>query len=48
MNIPSAQGWFQNVTLSDSELMITKSDIYLQETTKTLKLVEEVNNPGGV
>ena len=45
MTIPTSKGCFLNVTISDSELMITRSEVYLSEMTSTLKLVKQVINP---
>ena len=46
MTIASFEGCFQNVTISDSELMITQSKVYLCEMANTLKLVKQAINLG--
>ena len=46
MTIPSSKGCFQNVTISDSKLMITLYDFYLRQMDHTLKLVKQVINLG--
>ena len=45
MNIPISEGCFWNVTIFDSELMITRFEVYLLEISSTLKLVKHVINP---
>ena len=45
MTIPSSKGCFWNVTMSDSEMMTTWSEVYLWEMTSTVKLVKQVINP---
>ena len=45
MTILSYEGYFWNVTISYSKEMITRSEVYLSEVTRTLKLVKQVINP---
>ncbi|PHU07623.1 hypothetical protein BC332_24112 [Capsicum chinense] len=46
VNIPSFEGYFWDVTFSDYELMIARSEVYLGEATGTLKLVKQVIDSG--
>ena len=46
ITIPSSEDYFQNVTISDSKIMITLFEVYLREMASTLKLVKQVINPG--
>ena len=46
MTMPNSKGSFWNVTISDSKLMITRSEVYHSEISSTLKLVKQVINPG--
>ena len=46
MTIPSFEGYSRNVTISDFELMITRSEVYLCEMTSTLKLAKQFISPG--
>ena len=45
MIIPSSKGFLGIVTIYDSKLMITYSEVYLLEKTSSLKLVKQVINP---
>ena len=45
MTIPTSEGCFQNVTISDSKMLITQSEVYLLDITSILKLVKQVINP---
>lgn len=45
MIIQSSEGCFRNVTISDSNVIITRSEVYLGEMSRTLKLVKQVINP---
>ncbi|PHT70117.1 hypothetical protein T459_25221 [Capsicum annuum] len=42
VTIPSTESYFWNVTFSDSELVIARSEFYLREIAGTLKLVKQV------
>ncbi|PHT32059.1 hypothetical protein CQW23_28396 [Capsicum baccatum] len=46
VTIPSMESCFQNVTFSDSELMIAGFEVYLREITVTLKFFKQVINYG--
>ena len=46
LTIPSSKGCFWNVTISDFELMITRSEVYLCKMASTLNLVKQVINSG--
>ena len=46
MTIPSFESRLRDGTLSDSKLIIVRFEVYIKEVVRSLKLVEQVINPG--